>query len=147
MKRFGLACAFAFGVAAGASVLVAGPAHAQVCPALHAEDYAPVVNKKCGNWVLQRMDHVNPTFGPLGWQIDDHGKRYILVENYGKSSGKPNFEYFHLLDRLLLVEDADLRVGKARPLREDRVDAEMESTDVGLYLEQGYAEAMGMLPR
>lgn len=147
MKRFGLACAFAFGLLLGSSLLAATPAHAQLCPALHATGYAPVVNKKCGNWVLQRMDQVNPTFGPRGWQLDDRGKRYILVANYGKSSGTPNYEYFHVLDRLLLVEDADLRVGKARPLREDKVDAELESTDVGVYLEQSYAEAMGMLPR
>ena len=147
MRRFGLASAVALGILVGSSAWASTVAHAQVCRGLHAADYAPAVDKRCGNWVLQRMDHVNPTFGAAGWQIDDHGKHYILVSNYGKSSGNPNFEYFHLLDRLLLVEDADLRVGKARPLREDRVDAELESTDVGVYLEQGYAEAMGMLPR
>ena len=147
MKRFGLALAFALGVAVGSSVLAATPALAQICPALHADDYAPVVNKKCGNWVLQRMTHVDPRFGSNGWQIDDHGKHYILVANYGKSAEKPNYEYFHALDRALLVDDADLRVGKARPLREDRVDVDLESDSVGVYFEQSYAEAMGLLPR
>ena len=93
------------------------------------------------------MDHVNPRFGPSGWQIDDHGKRYILVANYGKSAGTPNYEYFQVVDRALLIDDADLRIGKARPLREDRVDAALESDSVGVYFEQSYAEAMGMIPR
>lgn len=147
MRSFGRACVLAFSLVVGSFWWAPIATHAQLCPSLHAEDYAPVVNKKCGNWVLQRMGHVNPTFGVHGWQLDDHGKRYILVGNYGKSSGNPNFEYFNLLDRLLLVEDADLRVGKARPLREDTIDAELDRTDVGVYLEQSYAEAMGMLPR
>jgi hypothetical protein len=93
------------------------------------------------------MDHVNPRFTSSGWQLDDHGKRYILVANYGKSAGTLNFEYYHALDRALLVDDADLRIGKARPLREDRVDTELESDSVGVYFEQGYAEALGLLPR
>jgi hypothetical protein len=147
VKRFGLACALACGLIIGLSLPSSTVAHAQVCASLHAADYAPVVDKKCGQWVLQRMDRYNPRFGSVGWQIDDHGKHYILVANYNKSSGSSNFEYFQTIDRALLVDDADLRVGKARPLREDRVDAELEDNAVGLYLEQGYAEAMGMLPR
>jgi hypothetical protein len=131
----------------GLSVASSNVAYAQLCDALHADDYAPVVDKKCGQWVLQRMDRVNPKFGKSGWQIDDHGKRFILVANYNKSSGSPNFEYFQTIDRALLIDDADLRVGKARPLREDRTDPDLEEAAVGLYLEEQYAESIGALPR
>lgn len=148
MTRVGLACAVTITLTVGTGLATSGVTHAQLCPGLHAKDYTPVVDKKCGNWLLQRMDHVNLRFTSAGWQLDNHGKRYILVANYRKSeSGGLNFEYYHLLDRALLVDDADLRIGKARPLREDRVDLDLENNAVGLYLEQGYAEAMGMLPR
>jgi len=93
------------------------------------------------------MDHVNPKFGSSGWQLDDHGKHFVLVANYNKSSGSSSSEYFQTIDRALLIDDADLRIGKARPLREDRTDPELESAAVGLYLEEGYAESIGALPR
>jgi len=147
MRRFGLAGLLAANLVIGVSLFASTPAHAQQCPALHAGDYAPVVDKRCRNWILQRMDRINPHFGSAGWQLDDHGKRYILVANFGTASGGHGLEYHQIIDRALLVDDADLRVGKARPLREDRVDPELEADAVGLYLEQSYAEAMGMLPR
>jgi hypothetical protein len=145
VRRSGIAAVLVLGLFTAFGPLAPNTAHAQVCPSLFASDYAPVVDKGCGNWVLQRMDRVNPRFGAQGWQLDDHGKQYVLVANYNKSEGKPNFEYFQMLDRALLVDNADLRVGKARPLREDRVDRALEEAAVGLYLEQGYAESLGLL--
>jgi hypothetical protein len=147
MKRLRFVSLLVFGLVMGFSLVAAPPAQAQRCAQLHAPDYAPVVDKGCGNWILQRMDQVDPRFGPAGWQLDDHGKRYILVGNYNRSSGSINREYFELVDRALLIDNADLRVGKARPLREDRVDRDLEENALGLYLEQGYAESIGMLPR
>jgi hypothetical protein len=147
VRRFGVAAVLALGLFTGFGAFASSPAYAQICPALHAEDYAPVVDRRCGSWILQRMDHLNPRFGPRGWQVDDHGKQFILVANYNKSVGKPNFEYFRTVDRALLVDGADLRIGKARPLTEDRVDTDLEDAAVGLYLEQEYAESLGLLPR
>jgi len=121
-----------------------GIAHAQECNSLHAPDYAPVVDKSCSQWILQHMDRTQPTFGPSGWQIEDQGKRYILVANYTRNSGTLNLEYFQTVDRALLIDDADLRTGRARPLRADRVDEDLDRSSVGLYLEQSYAEAIGM---
>ena len=147
MKGSARAVALAFSLFMGFGVASSNVARAQLCEALHAEDYAPVVDKKCGQWMLQRMDHANPKFGPSGWQLDDHGKHFVLVGNYNTSSGSPNFEYFQTIDRALLVDDADLRIGKARPLREDRTDTDLEASAVGLYLEEGYAESIGALAR
>ena len=143
-RRFVLVC----GLTALVGLSAPTAAHAQACPALHAPDYAPVIDKRCGNWILQRMDRVDPSFGPHGWQLDDQGKQYVLVANYGKStSGGLNRQYSLDLDRALLVDDADLRVGKARPIHDDRVDAELEASAVGLYLESSYASALRMLSR
>lgn len=147
MKRFWFVSVLVTGLIVGYAALTPPPAHAQVCAQLHAPDYAPVVDKRCGMWILQRMDRVDPRFGPAGWQIDDHGKRYVLVGNYNKSSDSIDREYFELIDRALLVDNADLRVGKARPLRADRVDRDLEENALGVYLEQEYAESMGLLPR
>jgi hypothetical protein len=147
MKRLRLVGLLIFGLIAGFGSVAAPPAHAQGCAQLHAPDYAPVVDKRCRAWILQRMDRVDPRFSPAGWQIDDHGKRYILVGNYNRTSDSINKEYFEIIDHALLIDGADLRVGKARPLREDRIDRDLEENAVGLYLEQGYAESIGMLPR
>jgi len=147
MRRLWFVSVMVSGLIAGFGSVAAPPAHAQRCATLDVPDYAPVVDKRCGAWGLQRMDHVDPRFGPAGWQLEDHGKRYILVGNYGQSSGSINREYFEIIDRALLKDDADLRVGKARPLREDRIDRDLEENAVGLYLEQGYAESIGMPPR
>jgi hypothetical protein len=147
MKRLWFVSLLAFGLIVGFGAVAAPPAHAQRCGELHAPDYAPVVDKRCRAWILQRMDQVDPRYGQAGWQLDDHGKRYILVGNYNRSSDSINKEYFELIDRALLVDNADLRVGKARPLREDRVDRDLEENALGVYLEQGYAESIGMLPR
>jgi hypothetical protein len=146
VRRFGIAALLVLGLFTAFGAFSSSAAYAQICPALHADDYAPVVDRHCGSWILQRMDHLNPRFGARGWQIDDHGKQFILVANYNKSAGKPNFEYMRTLDRALLVDGADLRVGKARPLAEDRVDADLEEAAVGLYLEEAYAESLGLLP-
>jgi hypothetical protein len=146
MKRRWFVSLLVSGLIAGFGAVAAPPAYAQ-CAQLNAPDYAPVVDKRCGNWILQRMDQVNPRFGQAGWQIEDHGKRYILVGNYNRSSDSINKEYFELIDRALLIDGADLRVGKARPLREDRVDRDLEENALGVYLEQGYAESIGMMPR
>jgi hypothetical protein len=147
VRRFGVAAVLALGLFTAFGAFPSSAAYAQICPALHAADYAPVVDRRCGSWILQRMDHLNPRFGARGWQLDDHGKQFILVANYNKSGEKPNFEYFRTLDRALLVDGADLRVGKARPLTEDRTDADLEDAAVGLYLEEEYAESIGLLSR